>query len=59
MKNTAPCCGEERQRIQYHQVKNMFQEEWCPHVQTLGGKVKVKVENCHRYDIDSFCGAKL
>lgn len=45
--------------MQYHQVKNMFQEEGGQYVQTLGDKVKVKMENWHRYDIDSFCGAKL
>lgn len=51
--------GREKTRTQYHQIKNVFQEEWGQHVQTLGVKVKVKMENWHRYDIDSVYGAKL
>jgi len=40
-------------------TKKVCQEEWGQHVQTLGGKVKVKMENWHRYDIDSFYSTEL
>lgn len=39
-----------------HQVKNVFHKAWDQHGQVVGGKVKMRMKNWSRRNMDNVCG---